>query len=272
MSFQAMAAAMKIRTGDAAANHVLLVLANYCGDDGKAWPTQERLAEDTGLSLRTVKAKLLWLVERGFLGLEKFRDGESTRNRYIFHGAIGEFHGANDGNAECKSRTLENSMVQNLHFHGATVAPKPIIEPITDVVVSVRADLNQLEHDLRKAAGLTDSPAPGLFDLSPILELRKAGFDLETEILPAIRSRPNSRASTWRYFVPQIKQSKADALAAANAPLPPARAGPAPRQRHETPAEIGKRMLAELEDEQTGSNSGDHGNLVRLPFGGVGGS
>jgi len=53
----------------------------------------------------------------------------------------------------------------------------------------------------------------------------------------------------------------------------PAETGP-PVQRawrgQETAAEIGRRMLLELKNEQTGGNSGNHSNLVRLPIGGTG--
>jgi len=61
-------------------------------------------------------------------------------------------------------------------------------------------------------------------------------------------------SATWRNWCRKAAENKP-------------RAGPA-RQRHETPAEIGNRMLRELSDEQAGSDSGDHANLVRLPVGG----
>lgn len=67
MSVQAMswAIAQRIVT-DPPARHVLLCLANYAGADGAAaFPSVARLVEDTGLSERTVRAKLDLLLEQG---------------------------------------------------------------------------------------------------------------------------------------------------------------------------------------------------------------
>lgn len=71
MSVQAMSWAMqmpKSTLGDASARHVLLCLANYAGQDGRgAFPSAEQLAEDTGLSERTVRYKLDLLEEMGLI-------------------------------------------------------------------------------------------------------------------------------------------------------------------------------------------------------------
>jgi len=71
MSVQAMSWAMqmpKSTLGDASARHVLLCLANYAGQDGRgAFPSAEQLAEDTGLSERTVRYKLDLLQEMGLI-------------------------------------------------------------------------------------------------------------------------------------------------------------------------------------------------------------
>lgn len=71
MSVQAMSWAMqmpKSTLSDASARHVLLCLANYAGQDGRgAFPSAEQLAEDTGLSERTVRYKLDLLEEMGLI-------------------------------------------------------------------------------------------------------------------------------------------------------------------------------------------------------------
>jgi len=132
-----------------------------------------------------------------------------------------------------------------------------------------RARLRQIEQELRKANDCENSPAPLLADLSPILGLIDAGFDLETEILPSIRARPNPGARTWGYFVAQIKRSRADRLAAQNAPISEARAGPMARPRHggKSTKQVISEMLAESENEQDSGNQGNRNNLVRLPIG-----
>lgn len=60
MSIQCMVWAMKQQVvTDASARHVLLCLANYAGDEGRAaFPSVSTLSVDTGLSERTVRSKL----------------------------------------------------------------------------------------------------------------------------------------------------------------------------------------------------------------------
>jgi hypothetical protein len=67
MSIQAMAWAMMQQVvTDASARHVLLVLANYAGDEGRAaFPSAVTLSRDTGLSERTVRSKLDLLESEG---------------------------------------------------------------------------------------------------------------------------------------------------------------------------------------------------------------
>lgn len=60
MSIQCMVWAMKQQAvSDASARHVLVCLANYAGDEGRAaFPSVSTLSIDTGLSERTVRSKL----------------------------------------------------------------------------------------------------------------------------------------------------------------------------------------------------------------------
>jgi uncharacterized protein YdaU (DUF1376 family) len=83
-------------------------------------------------------------------------------------------------------------------------------------------DTLKIERACREAAGVSQSAYPGLCDMSPILGLIDQGADLESEILPALRAKPNAKAASWRYFVPQIQQSRANRKAAADSPLPDA--------------------------------------------------
>lgn len=108
--------------------------------------------------------------------------------------------------------------------------PETETETEVDVVISAQArDLNVLEFELRKAAGSEQNPAPDLANLSPILGLMDQGADFDSEILPAIRARPNAQARSWKYFLPQIQQYRADRKAARASPVPAARGSP-PRQ------------------------------------------
>lgn len=69
MSIQAMAWAIEqAPVTDATARHVLLCLANYADQEGRAaFPAVGRLCQDTGLSTRTVRAKLDMLEKGGHI-------------------------------------------------------------------------------------------------------------------------------------------------------------------------------------------------------------
>lgn len=69
MSVQAMTWALEQRlVTDPTARHVLLCLANYADKNGRgAFPSVASLADDTGLSPRTVQAKLRVLEEQGIV-------------------------------------------------------------------------------------------------------------------------------------------------------------------------------------------------------------
>lgn len=97
-------------------------------------------------------------------------------------------------------------------------------KPDNAAASSAREKFDRLEHQLREAAGCQNSPYPGLMVLAPILGLLDAGADLAEEILPAIRAKPKSDASSWAYFVPQIQEFRARRQAARDAPMPEARA------------------------------------------------
>ena len=53
---------------DPVARHVLLTLANYAGEDGRAaFPSKETIRQHTGLAIRTIGYKLDLLKENGFI-------------------------------------------------------------------------------------------------------------------------------------------------------------------------------------------------------------
>jgi hypothetical protein len=76
MSFQAMCSVIKRDIPNSPAKFVLLMIANYADEDGKAWPSITTLARDTALCEKTVRKALKWLVEGGFLARES-RSGKS---------------------------------------------------------------------------------------------------------------------------------------------------------------------------------------------------
>lgn len=77
-----------------------------------------------------------------------------------------------------------------------------------------------LVDQLANAAGIKGNLPQGLAFPGEILGLMQAGFDLDTDILPAIRAKPNPKARTWAYFVPQIRDAADRRRSAASVPPP----------------------------------------------------
>jgi uncharacterized protein YdaU (DUF1376 family) len=73
---------------------------------------------------------------------------------------------------------------------------------------------------LAEAAGIRGNLPPGLAFPGEIIGLMQAGFDLDADILPAIRARPNSKVRSWAYFVPQIREAAERKSGAASIPAP----------------------------------------------------
>ncbi|MBS1725045.1 MAG: HNH endonuclease [Armatimonadetes bacterium] len=132
-----------------------------------------------------------------------------------------------------------------------------------DPIARTRDDLNRIEAACREAAGCGKSanPSPELCNLAPILGLIDSGADLEGDILPALRLKPNPRARGWKYFIPQIQQFRADRLAAASAGLPNARDGP---PRRATFAEINRAASEALRERDYHVPEPQPANLVVL--------
>ncbi len=65
MSVQAHAWAKRAGTGSGTLKAVLVAIADYADANGRAWPSQEQLAEDTEFSVRAVRNAIVSLVEAG---------------------------------------------------------------------------------------------------------------------------------------------------------------------------------------------------------------
>jgi DNA-binding transcriptional MocR family regulator len=73
------------RVGNAAAKLVLIKIAQNANDDGYAFPGQARIAEETELSKRTVVEKIAYLIEQGWLVVERRATAKGYRktNGYL---------------------------------------------------------------------------------------------------------------------------------------------------------------------------------------------
>ncbi|SOQ10365.1 helix-turn-helix domain-containing protein [Pseudomonas syringae group genomosp. 3] len=121
---------------DATARHVLLCLANYADKNGKAaFPSASSLSTDTGLSIRTVRYKLDYLLDIGAIRLGNQIIAAAYIDRHdrrpvvydlcIERGASpapGSPRGANEDTTGCSS---EHNGVQLTTERGAPAAPNP---------------------------------------------------------------------------------------------------------------------------------------------------
>jgi hypothetical protein len=103
-------------------------------------------------------------------------------------------------------------------------------QPQVSAITRGRADLDRLEIELRKAAGLESAASPGLLSLAPVIGLLDGGHDLQLDVLPTIRAvakRMKRPAASWDYFTEPIKEASAKrrGLAAGGLSPPIAAAG-----------------------------------------------
>lgn len=91
MSFECMAWAVKQKV-PAMEKVVLLLLADRTnGDDGRCFPSHKKLAEDCGMSERSLRDQLKKLAERGLIEIvQRVNEGVNLPNQYnlLWHGVI----------------------------------------------------------------------------------------------------------------------------------------------------------------------------------------
>lgn len=132
---------------DPSGRHVLLALANYAGKNGEAaFPAVATLAEDTGLSERTVRAKLdaleeLGVIVRGNQAIAAAHIARADRRPVCYDLCIHAERGAGFAPREdatgCSSRSDGVQMTQE---RGAGAAPDPSCKPSMNHLSAPRAD------------------------------------------------------------------------------------------------------------------------------------
>ena len=157
---------------DSSARHVLLCLANYAGSNGAgAFPSASTLAQDTGLSERTVRYKLddlekVGLIQKGNQAIAAVHIDRHDRRPVVYDLQLSR--GANpaprtkrgaDGVTGCNS---QQNGVQPETERGAAAAPNPSLNhqvteeqlqrEISDVVAEQdKAAIEDLDHRQRFA-------------------------------------------------------------------------------------------------------------------------
>lgn len=180
-------------------------------------PTNAQLAVLVGASPEMIPALCGELESAGVFSRTK--DGvifSRRMTRTAKKSAIAKKNGKNGGNPNLLKQK-GNSASDNQNTTDPVKPQKP--EARSQIVASQhRAD--DLIDRLAEAAGIKGNLPQGLAFPGEILGLIQAGFDLDADILPAIRARPNPRARTWGYFVPQIRDAADRRSAAASVPAP----------------------------------------------------
>lgn len=83
MSLAAISWAKSQKTGSPTLKAVLMAVADYADENGRAWPSQSKLSEDTELSERAVRGALADLAEKGLLQKEARRRADGSRSTDI---------------------------------------------------------------------------------------------------------------------------------------------------------------------------------------------
>jgi hypothetical protein len=149
MSIDAMRWAKAQKTESPTRKAVLMALADYADEHGRAWPSQVRIAADTEMSERTVRTAIGELIERGFLTRQTRFRPDGTRATDVLHLSMSEGNRkhlpvdgghrkqlpvdseppANDDATTGKSRTSHRQIASKLP---AAAADKPLEELPTE--------------------------------------------------------------------------------------------------------------------------------------------
>jgi biotin operon repressor len=124
MSFQAMAWAVSHKL-PSKEKFVLVMMANYADEDGKCWPSLNRLADDTSMSRSTIQLAIKGLEAAGMLRIEqRSQDGVKLPNYYYLN-----LKKVYRETVHCTD--LEEGVYRQSVEGIPTVGNKPINEPIT---------------------------------------------------------------------------------------------------------------------------------------------
>jgi hypothetical protein len=106
---------------------IAVAIGDYADESGKAWPSLETLAENTGLNERTVGRNLPKIEEAGWLKIAR-RGGNRWQNKFEFElsfpqapAAIPEDESRPD--SECSRPNSESHEVETVKASGALRAP-----------------------------------------------------------------------------------------------------------------------------------------------------
>lgn len=188
MSFQAMAWAVKQSPAGSKEKFVLLMLANYASNEnGDCHPSLTEICDATMLSRDSVIRALKSLEDVGLISVEKKRVGRvNLPNTYTLN-----LHVVVAGSDHGGSRNVQGGSSKNARPVVAVCDPNLSVEPIK-AKPREKIDYDGILETLLKAAGLDGfrtERSPALMNLAPVLGLLDKNYDLEADLVPAMKAK-----------------------------------------------------------------------------------
>lgn len=154
MSFKFLAWAQSHKTGSSAGKAVLLAVCAIINDDGEGFPSQQRIADDSELSIRTVKREMDKLEAAGYLSRQRrYRaDGYRTSD-LICLSQTPQILGA-IMSGDTMSPNILGATVSVLRCHSGIA--EPVIEPVNSILSEASSDLPEISKPKRKAISYPD--------------------------------------------------------------------------------------------------------------------
>lgn len=211
---------------------ILLALADrHNADTGDCFPSLDRIADDTCTSRNTVRRAIQSLEQNKLLSRELVSDASGRTLGYRYHLGMGGI-------------TMAPRGVHHATPEGSTMAPKPVKETCKE----------EPKNILRSNRGtrLPNDWSPTGEQLAFARGLGVDGLEQGDRFRDYWIAQPGQKGvkldwdGTWRNWIRRAAERR---------PV---------RGQQETPSEIGRRLLREIENEQSSSSASDHNNLLRL--------
>jgi hypothetical protein len=207
MSVQAITAAFAVQGVSPSEKLVLLALANFADAEGRCWPSQARLALDTGLTDRQIRRVFVSLIDAGLMTKEHRRRRDGYRASDLITLTIFEDTVSAKGKPY---RTFED----NLTGHLEPILPDTVSYPTT-LEPSVEPSVEPLEAAQAQPQAKPDPKGTRLPDewspqLSEVAFAKQQGMTLEEISLeadkfrdfwcakPGAGGRKSDWSATWR--------------------------------------------------------------------------
>lgn len=193
--------------------YITLVATMY--ERGEAVPEDHpRLARLCGAPVAMFRKTLETLIEEGKIlrvdaGLWNKRVGEESEHR-VEKSEAGRKAGLASGRSRQRKKDKENQTQVPTDVQSTLNENRTSQKPDTRYQIKAAAQLSvprDLLDRLLEAAGIRGNPNPSLVHPGPIIALIQAGYDLETEILPTMRSKPKPELRSWNFYVPIIREA-----------------------------------------------------------------